>query len=234
MDADFGFTGFYYHAVSGLYLALYREYSADLGRWLSRDPSGETSGLNLYAYVANNPINAIDLYGTDQTTGNTIEGLGLGYGAVELSPAAAWTIGINNASGSISVYTSGWSTGNGSVSIAGSVGTFAKFTGTSLTVVGAGYNLYEAYNGQQSWGEAGVNIGVSGTAWGIGTFAEGGGPIGWSLAGGYLGGNLLGNWTPYQYGGTINENVSQEFVPFWNWWYGYQNPSYPLYIPPCK
>jgi RHS repeat-associated protein len=63
LDADFAFTGFYYHSVSGLYLTIYREYSADLGRWLSRDPSGEASGLNLYVYCGNNPINGIDLLG---------------------------------------------------------------------------------------------------------------------------------------------------------------------------
>jgi RHS repeat-associated protein len=41
LDADFGFTGHYFHAPSGLHLALYRAYSADLGRWFSRDPVGE-------------------------------------------------------------------------------------------------------------------------------------------------------------------------------------------------
>jgi len=44
LDADFGFTGHYYHAPSGLHLALYRAYSADLGRWLSRDPLYEEGG----------------------------------------------------------------------------------------------------------------------------------------------------------------------------------------------
>jgi len=63
LDADFAFTGFYYHSVSGLYLAMYREYSADSGRWLSKDPSGEMTGLNLYAYCSNNPINGVDLLG---------------------------------------------------------------------------------------------------------------------------------------------------------------------------
>ena len=60
LNPDFGYAGMYYHVVSGLNLTLYRAYSADLGRWLSRDPSGETSGLNLYAYCGNNPINAVD------------------------------------------------------------------------------------------------------------------------------------------------------------------------------
>lgn len=60
---DLGFTGMYYHAISSLSLTFYRAYSADLGRWLSRDPSAEEGGLNLYGYVANNPINAFDILG---------------------------------------------------------------------------------------------------------------------------------------------------------------------------
>ena len=62
-DADFGFTGLYYHAPSGLHLALFRAYNADLGRWLSRDPIEEEGGLNLYAYVENNSPNFTDLWG---------------------------------------------------------------------------------------------------------------------------------------------------------------------------
>jgi RHS repeat-associated protein len=60
LDADFGFTGFYVHQPSGLYLTLYRAYDSDLGRWVSRDPIEENGGLNLYAYVGNDPLNSID------------------------------------------------------------------------------------------------------------------------------------------------------------------------------
>jgi RHS repeat-associated protein len=67
LDADFGFTGHYIHQTSGLYLTLYRAYDSDLGRWLSRDPMEEEMGLNLYEYVVNNPINAIDPNGLDGT-----------------------------------------------------------------------------------------------------------------------------------------------------------------------
>jgi|ERR1017187_7851646 RHS repeat-associated protein len=63
MDADFGFTGQYYHVPSGLHLALYRAYDADTGRWLNRDPIGENGGLNLYDYVLNNSINTRDKLG---------------------------------------------------------------------------------------------------------------------------------------------------------------------------
>ena len=55
LEADFGYTGHYVHAASGLHFAFYRAYDADLARWLSRDPIGERGGINLYGYVNNSP-----------------------------------------------------------------------------------------------------------------------------------------------------------------------------------
>jgi RHS repeat-associated protein len=63
VDADLGFAGHYYHQPSGLHLAFHRAYDADLARWISRDPIGESPGINLYRYVQNNPINRLDLFG---------------------------------------------------------------------------------------------------------------------------------------------------------------------------
>jgi hypothetical protein len=45
-----------------------------LGKWLSRDPLAEAAGLNLYAYVANNPINAIDPQGQQYTWVGPVNG----------------------------------------------------------------------------------------------------------------------------------------------------------------
>jgi RHS repeat-associated protein len=73
---DFNFTGLYNHAKSGLDMAVYRFYDPDLGRWLSRDPIGETGGINLYAYVLNSPVNLWDPLGLDAIL--TLRGLYLG------------------------------------------------------------------------------------------------------------------------------------------------------------
>ena len=66
-DADFGFTGHYYHARGGLHLAFYRAYSAEMGRWISRDPLDFTEllleGPSLYNYVDNDPANSADPLG---------------------------------------------------------------------------------------------------------------------------------------------------------------------------
>jgi RHS repeat-associated protein len=43
----------------------FRYYSADLGRWINRDPIGERGGVNLYAVVTNNTVNLVDWLGLE-------------------------------------------------------------------------------------------------------------------------------------------------------------------------
>jgi RHS repeat-associated protein len=83
-EADFGYTGHYRHAPSGLLFALYRAYSPNLGRWISEDPiqfRGLTLALyptaagffnalamadgdtNPFAYVSNRTMNHVDPLG---------------------------------------------------------------------------------------------------------------------------------------------------------------------------
>ncbi len=50
---------------SGLYYYLYRFYDPNLQRWPNKDPIGEIGGINLFTYVANNPIKNQDYWGFD-------------------------------------------------------------------------------------------------------------------------------------------------------------------------
>ena len=61
-DADIThrYTGHDLDSNTGLYFAPYRYCSADASRWMSRDPLGLTEGINLFAYVLENPVNRMD------------------------------------------------------------------------------------------------------------------------------------------------------------------------------
>jgi RHS repeat-associated protein len=63
LSTPVAFTGHHYHPRSTLHLAPYRVYSAELGRWISRDPIEEAGGINLFAYVTNGPQTHTDATG---------------------------------------------------------------------------------------------------------------------------------------------------------------------------
>ena len=92
-------TGWYYYG--------YRFYSGQLGRWTSRDPIGEHGGTNLYGFVSNVPVNAIDALGlvliAFDGTGNNIRS---GPGATNVALLEQSYVGE-------SVYINGVGTGNG-------------------------------------------------------------------------------------------------------------------------
>ena len=101
--SDFQYAGYYYHAASGLNLTLNRAYSSFLGRWLTRDPIGESGGINLYGYGLNNPILFSDPSGLDVIILYDPNALGLpghkglGHCAVLVSnPSKGWSLFSNN------------------------------------------------------------------------------------------------------------------------------------------
>ncbi len=62
------FTGREYEPESGIYSYRARMYSPRLGRFLQHDPLGYVDGLNMYAYVGNDPVNWVDPLGLERTT----------------------------------------------------------------------------------------------------------------------------------------------------------------------
>jgi len=59
----FRFSTKYYDADTQLYYYGYRYYSPALQRWMGRDPMEEEGGINLYAFVGNDPVNGFDAVG---------------------------------------------------------------------------------------------------------------------------------------------------------------------------
>ncbi|MBL4674161.1 MAG: RHS domain-containing protein, partial [Arenicella sp.] len=62
-DLNLRLAGQYFDSESGSHYNYLRDYDPEIGRYLTSDPLGIYAGINTYAYVDSNPINAIDPYG---------------------------------------------------------------------------------------------------------------------------------------------------------------------------
>ena len=133
LASDFQYAGYYMHAPSGLSLPVHRVYSANLGRWINREPRGESQGSNnLYAYVHNRPATFVDSEGTFDT--------GLVPGGTGTGISTGISTGIGTGAG-------------------GGTGILNSLRGPNITAILAGLsvenivNMLRAWRTSSNWGD---------------------------------------------------------------------------------
>jgi RHS repeat-associated protein len=62
-DLELIFPGQYYDPETGLHYNYFRYYNPQTGRYVTPDPIGLEGGINLFSYVAGNPVNFLDPLG---------------------------------------------------------------------------------------------------------------------------------------------------------------------------
>ncbi|GAK58232.1 YD repeat protein [Candidatus Vecturithrix granuli] len=195
LEQPFRFSTKRCDAATGLVYYGRRFYSPAMGRWTTRDPLGEHGGLNLYAFVGNNPVNWVDPYGQELA--------GAGLGAL-IGGLGGGIIGAANGTGfwkgAVSGAVGGFITGltfnpvwgaSGSAIMAGAVSGAAG--GVTSGITGEMFDLVNP-NEAASWKDV-IDSTASGLVWGsilgpVSAYADGVTLEG-TLGTGLLSGNVI-------------------------------------------
>jgi len=70
----------------------YRYYNGSTGRWISRDPIEERGGLNLYAFVRNNPLSSIDARGLTACEKCGVNSISLTFSGFHRDASSYWLV----------------------------------------------------------------------------------------------------------------------------------------------
>jgi RHS repeat-associated protein len=93
VENPFRYPGQYYDQETGLHYNYFRYYNPQTGRYITPDPIGLEGGINLFLYVAGNPVNFIDpqglLYGIDMGESYG-EKASLYWATLAINPNNAW------------------------------------------------------------------------------------------------------------------------------------------------
>jgi RHS repeat-associated protein len=86
-DLPLRFRGQRYDVETGLHYNYYRNYDASIGGYKESDLIGLRGGLNIYAYVAGQPLTSVDPYGLNRLTERLINEIAEEFGPAS-TPAA--------------------------------------------------------------------------------------------------------------------------------------------------
>ena len=103
--------GYLRDSESGFYICTLRYYDPSAGRWITRDPIGYAGGSNLYGYVGNDPVNAVDPSGLARVVvrfKNVLDGTIWGHATAPVGGFYHSYIIINNNKGTNPLIISGW------------------------------------------------------------------------------------------------------------------------------